>query len=62
MVRKAASTRLFWAIGLLAILNGCGFDPEGDMPMEPPAVYREWWGKTEACSGRTGNFDRLVGR
>ena len=59
MVRKAASVRLFWAVGLLAIVSGCGFDPEGDVPMEPPPVYREWWAKTEACSGRTGNFDRL---
>ena len=59
MVRKAASVRLFWAVGLLAIMGGCGFDPQGDVPMEPPPVYREWWAKTEACSGRTGNFDRL---
>ncbi len=59
MVRTAASVRLFWAVGLLAIISACGFAPEGDVPMEPPAVYREWWAKTEACSGRTGNFDRL---
>ncbi len=27
--------------------------------VEPPAVYRAWWAKTEACSGLTGNFDRV---
>lgn len=27
--------------------------------MEPPAVYREWWAKTEACSGLSGDFDRV---
>ena len=59
MVRKVASVRLFWAVGLLVIVSACGFDPEGDLPMDPPAVYREWWAKTEACSGRTGDFDRL---
>src|SRR3712207_6361615 len=59
MLRRLARGPLFWAVGLLAIVSGCGFDPEGDVPMEPPPVYREWWAKTEACSGRTGNFDRL---
>jgi hypothetical protein len=48
-----------WAAGLLIGMSGCGFDPEGDQPLDPPAVYREWFAKTEACSGRTGNFDRL---
>jgi hypothetical protein len=50
---------LFWAAALLVAVGGCGFDPEGDQPLAPPPVYREWWAKTEACSGRTGNFDRL---
>jgi hypothetical protein len=51
--------KLFWAATLLVAASGCGFDPEGDQPLNPPAVYREWWAKTEACSGRTGDFDRL---
>jgi hypothetical protein len=38
---------------------GCGFDPVGEAPMDPPAVYREWWAKTEACSGLSGDFDRV---
>jgi hypothetical protein len=54
-----APSRLLWAAGLLVALTGCGFDPEGDVPMEPPPVYREWWAKTESCSGRKGNFDRV---
>ncbi len=53
------SARLFVAAGLLVTLSGCGFDPVGDAPLEPPAVYQEWWAKTEACSGRTGNFNRI---
>jgi hypothetical protein len=50
---------LCWAAALLVSMSGCGFDPEGDQPLDPPAVYREWWAKTEACSGLTGDFDRV---
>lgn len=56
---RSALARLIWAAGLLLALSGCGFDPVGDRPLDPPPVYREWFAKTEACSGRTGNFDRL---
>ena len=59
MGRRSARARLVWAAGLLLALAGCGFDPEGDMPLDPPPIYREWFAKTEACSGRTGDFDRL---
>jgi len=41
----------------LVLLAACGFDPGDDSPMTPPAVYREWWAKTEACSGLSGNFE-----
>lgn len=44
---------------ILALLAACGFDPGDDSPMSPPAVYREWWAKTEACSGLRGDFDRV---
>jgi hypothetical protein len=44
---------------LAGVLLGCGFDIAGEEPMRPPAVYREWWTKTEACSGLSGNFDRI---
>ena len=60
MERSWTPVRLVWAAGLLLALAGCGFDPEGDVPMAPPPIYREWFAKTEACSGRTGNFDRLT--
>jgi hypothetical protein len=48
------------ALGVLVVaLIGCGFDPEGDTRMDAPAVYREWWAKTEACAGRRADFDRI---
>jgi hypothetical protein len=43
----------------LVLLAACGFDPGDDSPMAPPAVYREWWARTEACSGLSGDFDRV---
>jgi hypothetical protein len=33
--------------------------PEGAVPVAAPAVYREWFERTEACSGRTGNLDAV---
>ncbi len=49
-----------WCLaGLALLLAGCGFDVEGDQPMSPPAVHRTWWAKTEACSGLSGDFDRV---
>ena len=59
MKLSGISARLFLAAGLLVTLSGCGFDPVGDVPLQPPAVYQEWWAKTQACSGRTGNFSRI---
>ena len=58
-MERKTTARLFWALGLLAMLGSCGFDPVGDMPLNPPPIYREWFAKTEACSGLTGNFERL---
>jgi hypothetical protein len=43
----------------LVLLAACGFDPGDDSPMAPPPVYRDWWAKTEACSGLRGDFDRV---
>jgi hypothetical protein len=59
MARVRLGARLFWATALLMVLGGCGFDPEGDQPMDAPPEFRVWWAKTEVCSGRTGNFDRI---
>jgi hypothetical protein len=51
--------RLFVLVGTLALLGGCGFDVTGEQPMMAPDVYRIWWDKTEACSGLSGDFDRV---
>jgi hypothetical protein len=59
MARVRLGARLFWVTALLMVIGGCGFDPEGDQPMDPPPEFRVWWAKTEVCSGRTGNFDRI---
>ena len=50
--------RVVISLALLA-LAACGFDPGDDSPLTPPAAYREWWAKTEACSGLSGDFDRI---
>jgi hypothetical protein len=47
------------AVALATLLSACGFDPAGSQPWEPPAVYREWWEATEACSGLSGHFERV---
>lgn len=52
-------TRLGRVLAVVALLAGCGFDVEGDQPFDAPALYREWWAKTEACSGLTGEFERV---
>ena len=44
---------------LAIVLSGCGFDVAGEQPMTAPAIYRDWWGRTEACSGLSGDFDRI---
>jgi hypothetical protein len=59
MASRRMAKGFFWAAALMLAGSGCGFDPEGDQPFNPPPQFREWWTKTEACSGRTGNFDRL---
>lgn len=46
-------------VPVLLLIAGCGFDIVGEAPMDPPAVYREWWARTEECSGITGDFDRI---
>lgn len=51
--------RFFFLLGTLAFVGGCGFDVAGEQPMTAPDVYRVWWDKTEACSGLSGDFDRV---
>jgi hypothetical protein len=52
--------RLFLAL----LLTGCGgetLEPEdlGAVRFLPPPSYRAMWDRTQACSGRIGEFDRL---
>jgi hypothetical protein len=57
--RRVLRPLRFSAVALATLLGACGFDPEGSRAWEPPAVYREWWAATEACSGLSGDFDRV---
>ena len=52
----SAAARLLPA---LLLISACGFDVAGESRIAPPAVYREWWAATEACSGLRGDFDRV---
>ena len=61
MQSRSRLVRVFGATAAMAVfLSRCGFDPTGDVPLNPPAVYREWWNKTQACSGLTGDFERIT--
>jgi len=54
-----STRRRLLAVLIFALLGGCGFDPAGEQPLDAPAVYRTGWNKTEACSGLSGDFDRI---
>lgn len=45
--------------GCAALAPSQAVMPEGAVPVAAPAVYREWYQRTEACSGRTGNLDAV---
>src|SRR5262250_1798740 len=49
------------ALGLVVLAGtGCSsFEPTGDHAMAAPSQYRAWFAKTQACSGLTGDFDRI---
>lgn len=53
LVRSAA------ALVALSLTASCNLEPSGEQAMSPPSFYREWWARTEACSGLTGNFDKV---
>jgi hypothetical protein len=38
MGRFRVGPGLFCAVALLVGLSGCGFDPEGDRPLDPPPI------------------------
>lgn len=33
--------------------------PPAAQLVAPPEAYREWWSRTEACAGRSGDFERV---
>jgi hypothetical protein len=44
----------------LPSLGGCSpYEPSDARPIDPPAGFVTWWQKTEDCSGRTGDFQRV---
>lgn len=45
---------------LLCLLTGCYEPFPPGQGYEPPAVYREWWAATEACTGRSAEFGRVT--
>jgi len=53
---RVASTAFIW---LVASVTGCAFEPDGAQPVDPPVAYREWWSRTEACSGLAGDVTRI---
>jgi len=64
-VRKRTARNACSTLGALAI-SGCAalapsqaVLPAGAVPVAAPAVYREWFQRTEACSGRTGNLEAV---
>ena len=53
-------------LGLPAVTSACTAlapsalpMPVGAVPIATPAVYREWFQRTEGCSGRTGDFEAV---
>jgi hypothetical protein len=54
-----------YCLALLATLAACeALGPAEPLPtsaelLAPPEQYREWWTKTEACSGLSGNFTQI---
>ena len=43
----------------LLLSAGCGFEPEGARPIEPPLAFHQWWLETQACSAIRGRFEEL---
>jgi hypothetical protein len=54
LLRRAVPAAL-----MILAAAGCRLEPTGAAAWEPPPVYREWFAKTEACSGLRGRFDRI---
>ncbi len=56
---------MWYAVAVLLLVAGCGgedpFAPgtAGGVRFDPPPSYREEWARAEACTGRSGDFDRI---
>jgi hypothetical protein len=59
--------KLFW-FGIL-LVSGCAMPRAAGAPLAPVErawavptleLYQEWWAKTEACSGRTGDMSQVA--
>src|SRR5690349_20325461 len=50
---------LIVAAGMVSMGCNSFVAPEGEEAFAPPPVYREWWAKTQACSGRKADFSRI---
>ncbi len=48
-----------WRTAWVLLATACGFEPSGGQAAAPPAVFREWWAATEACSGLSRPFERI---
>lgn len=52
-------------VGFLALSACSGTEPSepllpaGAVQITAPAQYREWWGKTQACSSLTGAYEQI---
>lgn len=60
--RTSSSSALLRRLLLLLLpLAACEIStlPNGAQRFTPPAVYRQWWALTEACSGLHGSFDAV---
>ena len=62
--------RRFWCYAvLLSLVAACALPRAGAAPLAPVErawavptleLYQEWWTKTEACSGRTGDMSQVA--
>jgi hypothetical protein len=64
-MRVLSSLRSLIVVPLVAVgaCSGTGPSaavlPEGARPLAVKAAYAEWYGRTEACAARTGNFSKI---
>ena len=63
MGRRRRGVPRLLALGAVTLSVACGDSftatIEDRRPFDPPPVYADWWGLTEACSGRAGDLPRI---